>query len=359
MLEAIASFFGYLMSFIFGIVNNYGLAIIIFTILVKILLLPFTIKQQKSLKQAQEIQPLMQELQKKHGNDQQKFMEEYKKLLKEKNMSTMSSMGCTGCLINFIQFPIILGLFAMMSNPLTHIMKLDKTVIEKYKAEVNDTRKQQAIAAIEANSGDYELAEYEVKIKEAEEKEYVNPRYYELDIIKDKKLIDMDFLGIDLCDIGINDRGNWALIIIPILSTLFTYLTISVSSNMNKESNEQLKKAQEESEIPMPDMKLMNTVMPLMLGYVAYSVPQGVGLYWATTNLIGVIQLVAMKKVFNKEEKSGTIKKEIESQVIEIEKEAEVELNKENENKGATTEKSTKTSKNNSKKKQQIGRAHV
>ena len=110
----------------------------------------------------------------------------------------------------------------------------------------------------------------------------------------------MDFLGIDLCDIGINDRGNWALIIIPILSTLFTYLTISVSSNMNKESNEQLKKAQEESEIPMPDMKLMNTVMPLMLGYVAYSVPQGVGLYWATTNLIGVIQLVAMKKVFNK-----------------------------------------------------------
>lgn len=102
----------------------------------------------------------------------------------------------------------------------------------------------------------------------------------------------------------------------------------------------------------MPDMKLMNTVMPLMLGYVAYSVPQGVGLYWATTNLIGVIQLVAMKKVFNKEEKSGTIKREIESQVIEIEKEAEVELNKENENKGATTEKSTKTSNNNSKKKQ-------
>ena len=79
---------------------------------------------------------------------------------------------------------------------------------------------------------------------------------------------------------------------------------------MNKEANEKMKKMQEESEIPMPDMKLMNTVMPIMLGYVAYSVPQGVGLYWATTNLIGVVQLVLMKKVFNKDTKSDTIKKE-------------------------------------------------
>ena len=84
MLNAIARVFGYLMNFIFGIVGNYGWAIIIFTILIKIALLPFSIKQQKSLKDAQEIQPLIQELQKKYANDQQKFMQEYQKILKEK-----------------------------------------------------------------------------------------------------------------------------------------------------------------------------------------------------------------------------------------------------------------------------------
>lgn len=309
MLNAIASVFGYLMNFIFGIVGNYGLAIIIFTILIKVALLPFSIKQQKSLKDAQEIQPLIQELQKKYANDQQKFMQEYQKLLKEKNMSTMSSMGCSGCLLNLIQFPIILGLFAMMSNPLTHILKLDADTIKAYSDEINNERKQVAIAQLAENSGDYTAAEYEEALKAAEEKSYINSRYYEHDIIKEKQLIDMNFLGIDLCDIGVNDKTNWKLLIIPILSTIFTYLTFAISSSMNKESNEKMKKMQEESEIPMPDMKLMNAVMPIMLGYVAYSVPQGVGLYWATTNLIGVIQLVLMKKVFNKDEKSDTIKK--------------------------------------------------
>ena len=310
MLNAIASVFGYLMNFIFGIVGNYGWAIIIFTILIKIALLPFSIKQQKSLKDAQEIQPLIQELQKKYANDQQKFMQEYQKLLKEKNMSTMSSMGCSGCLLNLIQFPIILGLFAMMSNPLTHILKMDADTIKAYSDEINNERKQVAIAQLVENSGDYTAAEYEEALKAAEEKSYINARYYEHDIIKEKQLIDMKFLGIDLCDIGVNDKTNWKLMIIPILSTIFTYLTFAISSNMNKEANEKMKKMQEEREIPMPDMKLMNTVMPIMLGYVAYSVPQGVGLYWATTNLIGVVQLVLMKKVFNKDTKSDTIKKE-------------------------------------------------
>ena len=310
MLNAKASVFGYLMNFIFGIVGNYGWAIIIFTILIKIALLPFSIKQQKSLKDAQEIQPLIQELQKKYANDQQKFMQEYQKLLKEKNMSTMSSMGCSGCLLNLIQFPIILGLFAMMSNPFTHILKMDADTIKAYSDEINNERKQVAIAQLVENSGDYTAAEYEEALKAAEEKSYINARYYEHDIIKEKQLIDMKFLGIDLCDIGVNDKTNWKLMIIPILSTIFTYLTFAISSNMNKESNEKMKKMQEESEIPMPDMKLMNTVMPIMLGYVAYSVPQGVGLYWATTNLIGVVQLVLMKKVFNKDTKSDTIKKE-------------------------------------------------
>ena len=129
MLSFIASCFGYIMNFIYGIVQNYGLAIILFTFIVKLILLPLTLKQQKSMEKMQEIQPLLQELQRKYGNDQQKFALEYQRLLKEKNMNMMSGMGCSGCLLQLIQFPIILGLFYMMVSPLTYILKLPEEQI--------------------------------------------------------------------------------------------------------------------------------------------------------------------------------------------------------------------------------------
>lgn len=269
MFNAIASLFGYLMNFIYGLVQNYGLAIIIFTVLVKLLLLPFTIKQQKSLQKTQELQPLMQELQRKYGNDQQKFMEEYNKLLKSKNMNMMSGMGCSGCILSLIQIPIVLGMFYMMMNPLTHILKMDQNLINQYKEE------------IDASS--------------------IDPRYYEIAIIKEKDLMNLDFLGINLGDSAINNKTNYSMLIIPVLSTLFTYLSLYLTSQYNKKKGIQTPKP-EDSEIPMPNMQLMNIMMPLMTGYIAYSVPQGVGLYWATSNLIGVIQMVVMRAISDKKD---------------------------------------------------------
>ena len=145
MFNFIASLFGYIMKFIYDLVQNYGLAIILFTFLIKIILIPLTIKQQKSLEKTQELQPLMQELQRKYGNDQQRFALEYQKLLKEKNMSMASGMGCTSCLLQLLQFPIIIGLFYMMANPLTHILKLPAEEIDKYEQNLNTYYAEQAI----------------------------------------------------------------------------------------------------------------------------------------------------------------------------------------------------------------------
>ena len=187
MFDAIASLFGYLMNFIYGIVQNYGLAIIIFTILTKLLLLPLTLKQQKSLAKAQELQPLMQELQRKYGNDQQRFAEEYQKLLKEKNMTMMSGMGCSGCLLQLIQIPIIFGMFYMMMNPLTNILKLDANEIEAFKNEVNEIKIEEEIAVLNENSNLYTEDELEELIKTAKEKDhFLNNRYYEIEIKVEK-----------------------------------------------------------------------------------------------------------------------------------------------------------------------------
>ena len=301
MFNAVASLMGYLMNFIYGITQNYGLAIILFTILIKLLLLPLTIKQQKSLAKTQELQPLVQELQRKYGNDQQKFAEEYQKLLKEKNMNMMSGMGCSGCLIQLIQIPIIFGMLYMMASPLTNILKLDAAEIEKYKQEVQEIKKQEAIVEINNNASNYTEQELNELLKKAEETDYMSGRYYEIEILDRMNIIDMDFLGINLCDITIYNKTNWVLWIIPVLSCLCTFITTKLMPKPNQPTANNAKPEDKSmipsaEDMPMPDMRVMNAMMPIMTGYVAAIVPQGVGLYWVTSNLIGVIQQVVLKK---------------------------------------------------------------
>ena len=301
MFNAIANLFGYLMNFIYEITQNYGLAIIIFTILTKLLLLPLTLKQQKSLLQSQQMQPLVQELQRKYGNDQQRFAEEYQKLLKEKNMSMMSSMGCSGCLLQLIQIPIILGLFYMMASPLTNILKLDPVEIETYKQEVGEIKKVEAIEKLNSNADLYTKEEFEKLLKQAEETDYMSGRYYEIEIINYKNLVNMNFLGLNLCDITLYEKTNYVLWIIPILSGIFTYMSTKLATpDLNKDKNkakpEDKSLVKKEDEIPMPDMRVMNMMMPFMTAYIATVVPQGVGLYWVTSNVLGLIQQIILKK---------------------------------------------------------------
>ena len=306
MLSFIASVFGYAMSFIYGLVQNYGIAIILFTVLVKIILLPLTIKQQKSMEKMQELQPLYQELQRKYGNDQQRLSLEYQKLLKEKNMNMMSGMGCSGCLLQLIQFPIILGLFYMMVSPLTYILKLPQEEIDQYKQNLNSYYASQIIES-KQNSGETLT---EAEIAEINSGDYLqNSRYHELVIAKQEKLFNMQFLGINLGDIANENRGNFLLYIIPVLCMGITFISLRMSSKTLDEAKkkENIKANNDEKgmttaneEMPMPDMRVMNTMMPIMTGYIAFIAPQGLGLYWTTNSLLQLIQMRVLKKIKKK-----------------------------------------------------------
>lgn len=307
MLSFIASVFGYVMGFIYSLVQNYGLAIILFTILVKLLLLPLTLKQQKSLEKMQELQPLYQELQRKYGNNQERLALEYQKLLKEKNMNMASGMGCSGCLLQLIQFPIILGLFYMMVSPLTYILKLPEEQIAEYRQNLNTYYAEQAIAKAEISgekltSGD--IAEYMSR-------DYLgNSRYTELVIAKQENLFNMDFLGINLGDIANENRDNYMLYILPVLCMLVTFASIKLSSGDMKKQQEKLLKPNDtdkdltvpNEEIPMPNMAVMNMMMPIMTGYIAFIAPQGLGLYWTVNSLLQLIQMACLRTLKKKKD---------------------------------------------------------
>jgi len=111
-MEFLYQIFGWMLFQIYGIVHNYGLSIIIFTILMKVLLLPLNIKQTKSMKDMQRLQPELQKLNKKYKNNKEKLNEETLKLYK-----TFKVNPAGGCLPLLLQFPILIGLYQTLLNP--------------------------------------------------------------------------------------------------------------------------------------------------------------------------------------------------------------------------------------------------
>lgn len=107
---------GWIIEQIYNLVSNYGLAIILFTVIIKLILLPLNIKSQKSMKKQQKIQPVLAELQQKYANDQEKLQKEMMKLYKENNVSMTG-----GCLPMLIQFPILIGLYRVIQRPITYL----------------------------------------------------------------------------------------------------------------------------------------------------------------------------------------------------------------------------------------------
>ncbi len=343
---AIASLFGYVLEFWYNICQNYGVSIILFALTIKAILFPLTLKQQKSMKKTQEMQGKLMELQERYKDNQEAMMVEYQKMMKENKFNPFG-----GCLLTFIQLPILLGVFYVAASPLTYMQKIDSNQMNQYVEQ---------LIIKEQYSGDKVKFEEEVTDREAKIKEYKEKnRYYELTIVKENELLNLDFFGINLGDIASQNRSDFKLLIIPILTTVFLYLSLYVVSASTKQKKQKVKGPDGE-EIEMPNMMAMNFVMPLMSGYISYVVPQGMGLYWFTNSLIQIIIQLSMKyfvKSSEEEVPNGqTIngKRVIQVKPLETKKNLKKEL-KEKERKGYVfledSDKNEKESKNHSKKK--------
>lgn len=107
---------GTLLKFLYDIIGNYGLSIIVFTIITRLLLLPLSLAQTKSMKEMQVIQPKMDEIKKKYANDQEKQQQKIMELYKDHKVNPFA-----GCLPLLIQLPIIVGLFNVLRQPVKYV----------------------------------------------------------------------------------------------------------------------------------------------------------------------------------------------------------------------------------------------
>ena len=286
MFKFFANAFGYLLNGIYGLVNNYGIAIIIFTLIVKGIMLPISIKQQKTMKKSAKIQVKAKEIQEKYANDQVRQSQELMDLYKKENMSPFS-----GCLTSIVQIVLILAVFYLVSSPLTYMKKIDYKVIETYTAELK------------------------------EERNVENINYPEIAIIKEKAAddenvnINMEFLGLDLSDIPTQDYTDWTVYIIPVLYVVTSLISTRLVTAMNKNKPQEEKaekvvieeKDKKEEDNSQEDMmeemnKQMNLMMPIMTVSIALIAPLGLALYWLVSNILMIGERLVLNRVFKEEE---------------------------------------------------------
>ncbi len=286
---------GYIIDLIYRLVENYGLSIIIFTIIVKLLLLPLNIKSQKAMRKQQKIQPILAQLQKKYANDQQKLQQEMMKLYKDNDISMAG-----GCLPMLIQLPVLIGLYRVIQAPikyLLHVNITDAGVVEK----INN------IVALMSEKFPQEIGSYATM---GAEKLFKNAQI-QLATWSEKVLdateawtVNFDFLGLNLSQVpsaglGALTRGDFseigtiALLIIPALAVLTTWLSTKQTQSMSGQSN------QSENEQAAQMGKTMNMMMPIMTGFFTISLPSGMGIYWIVSNVLQMVQQNVLNKYFD------------------------------------------------------------
>lgn len=226
MFNFFANIFGYLLQLVYHLVNNYGLAIISFTVVIKILLLPLSIKQQRSMKKSAELNEKMKVLQFKYKNDPEKLNQEMMNLYKSENMSPFS-----GCLTSIVQFLLLISIFYLVRSPLTYMEKIPAENINNYVQQLKDDGKtiSQVYPEIDV------IRDYEFLKEKNPEDENV-----------EKANIQMNFLGLDLSKIPQQNMSDYTVYIIPILYILSSFISIRMTTAMQEKQN---KKKQEEKEV--------------------------------------------------------------------------------------------------------------
>ena len=315
----ISQLFGYILNWLYSFFNNYGVAIIIFSIALRVLLIPITIKQQKSIKKNEQLQKEMMEIQKKYKNNPEKLNQETIELYKREKMSPFS-----GCLSSILQIIIILSVFWLVSQPLTYMRRIDTSFIDKYVNEMkesgyNANNSYTQIAVIDYAQTKYQEIEKSLQDENVENIEELEAKRDEYNQLR----LNMDFLGLDLSKVPNQSLNDWRVYIIPVLYVITSIISIKITTITQKKKNAEDKKEnivvdtennKEEEIDPAAQMEQMNKSMmymvPFMSVMIAVIAPLGLALYWLVSNVLMIIERLIITKIIdkieqNKEEKAN------------------------------------------------------
>lgn len=264
--------FAWIMRGLYGIFNNYALALVFYALIIKIVLFPLSMKQQKNSLQMVRMRPYQEALMHKYGNNKEKYNMELQKLYQREGYNPMSS-----CLPLLIQLPLIIVIYKVVRRPLTYIQFGSLTIAEAA----------EKIIQIGKNSGYAKIADVTVK----------NLEGHELSIMAGANAADITIKGndlfgfIDLSAVPNFKQISW-LWLIPLVAGLTSYLVSWLSQKLNAATQD-------------PQMqngcsgKTMTYMMPLMSLYFCFIMPCSLGLYWIVGNVLSLGQSLLLHKMYD------------------------------------------------------------
>lgn len=284
--------FAALLRLFYNLTGSYGVAIILFTVAIKLILLPFQIKSKKSMVRMNHMSGKIQEIQKKYANNQAKMNEEMQKFYAEEGVNPMG-----GCLWSFLPLPILIALYSIIRQPITHLMMLKEDVLQKLVDVVTAAGVDMSAIVQMGKDGAVIVSDGVTQLQ----------AYGQINLVKALQSMPEAVSGIDgWIDLNYNFIGldltvnpmdalkafapTWAvigLILIPLLAGGFQLLMSVYTMRSQPQQNNGA------------SMKGMMYMMPLMSVYIGFIMPAALGLYWIAQSVFSLIQEVIMTKFFN------------------------------------------------------------
>lgn len=280
--------FGFLFRILFDFVGNYGLALVIFTLFFRLILLPSAVKQQKGMAKQYRLQPKLKRIREKYqdyapNERNQKIQMETNELYQQEGYSAMSA----GCLPMLLQLPILWGLYGIIRMPLTHVLGIGEEAVTALTTAVQSLGETSARTAAYAES---------LVISRLTELLEANPDLVTKfpEAIQKIQAFDFRIFGIDLGTIPSTETfRNWAeasteaklVLLIPILSGVTSLMTSVLSQVRQKKTN---------PDAQMQGMGCMMLSMPLMSLWFTFQFPAGMGMYWILSNVFAFFQTLIL-----------------------------------------------------------------
>lgn len=281
--------FSWLLKLFCDVFNSYGIALLLFTIVIKVVLFPLNLKGKKGVIKMNVINGQLQEIQKRCGNDKEKYNLEVQKFYTENNVSPMS-----GCGWQMIPLIILYPLYAIIRRPLKYMMWLTEDAVKAVATAVGWTDftiggSNELILASMLNTSNLEAAKTAVGASAA----------------AGVFIINFDFFGIDLSQVPQlmfwKDGISWesfGLFLLPVISALLSVVTMLVTQKTNVMNKDQ--------QAPKMNISLILTA-PLMSLWIGFALPAGMCIYWIANSILGMVQEIICGKLLRKDYEAAQI----------------------------------------------------
>ena len=293
--------FGYLLEWLYQFANNYGVALILFSLIIKLVLLPMSIKSKKSMLKMSRLSPIVKAMEVQYGDDKQKYQQAVQQLYKEEGVS----MG-GGCLWSFIPLLILLPLYYVIREPLTYMLHNSRSVSAAI------------VAFVRASGENLGANTYYAQLAAAGKLGgYIEPlRALAVTANANLTAIDFSFLGLDLAAIPTFKiwtvaKEGWSqigLFLMPIVSAGFQMLSMFISQKMSGQvaTNADGERDEEAAKQQAKTNMSMMLMMPLMSLWIGYSMPAALSIYWIAQAVFGTVQdyflTVHYRKIYDAED---------------------------------------------------------